>query len=288
MKSCLECFPCTLRHTLAVAQMVTDDESAQREVMNRVMEHLAGIRENVRPPELATEVHRIIRATCKSGDPYAAVKEKYNTIALGLYDFMKEEVEKSKDPLFTALKLAIAGNIIDFGSGDGNIDVRFEKALQTELTVNHYESFTNDMKNARAIFIIGDNTGEIVMDRVFIEELKERFDGEIIYGVRGKPILNDATVHDAEYVGITNLVKVVDNGYDAPGTILEHCSPDFRKIYYGADLIIAKGMGNFESLSEEKECIYFAFRVKCAVIARYTGTPEGSNLFMRKNIAVRE
>ena len=105
--------------------------------------------------------------------------------------------------------------------------------------------------------------------------------------MRGKPILNDATEKDAEFVGITKLVRVVDNGYDAPGTILEHCSPAFREIYGGADLIIAKGMGNFESLSEEKERIYFALGVKCEVIARYTGTPEGSNLFMRKNIAVR-
>ncbi len=285
MKSCLECFPCTLRHTLAVAQMVTDDESMQREMMNRVMKHLVSVQGGVRPPELATEVHRIIRAASKNGDPYAAVKEKYNSIALGLYEFMKSEVDRSKDPLFTALKLAIAGNIIDFGSGDGNIDVRFEieKALQTELAVNHYDAFLENLSHARKILIIGDNTGEIVMDRVFIEELKDRFAGEILYAVRGKPILNDATRHDAEYVGIDSLVRVIDNGYDAPGTLLEHCSEEFRKEYYGADIIVSKGMGNYESLSDEKERIYFAFRVKCAVIARYTGTPEGSNLFITRS-----
>jgi len=135
-----------------------------------------------------------------------------------------------------------------------------------------YQEFKYALNNAESILYLGDNTGEIVFDKLLIEELSNMLpDVKITYVVRDKPVINDALMEDAVSCGLDKIVDVISSGCDAPGTILDLCSKEFLKLYESAELIISKGQGNFETLADEKRPIFFLFKVKCPVIANHTG-----------------
>ncbi len=176
-----------------------------------------------------------------------------------------------------AVRYAIAGNIIDFGVqseiDDAIIHDTLDRAVRAHIPANTLCEFRNAVELADDILYLGDNAGEIVLDRLLIEQLHYE---KVTYAVRGRPIINDATFADAQFTGITDLVEVIDNGSDAPGTILDDCSQEFRRRFEQADLIIAKGQGNYESLSNSAGNIVFVLMAKCPVIARDIGYNVGS------------
>lgn len=183
----------------------------------------------------------------------------------------------------TAAKAAIAGNVIDLGavrSGDLNESVLFEalRSAIDEPLAGGGDGFGRAVLEARSILYLADNAGEIAFDRLLIERLPE---GRVTVAVRGAPILNDATRNDAAAVGLHEIAGIVDNGSDAPGTLLEDCRPEFRRVFEAADLVIAKGQGNYETLSDEPGNIYFLFKAKCPVIAEHAGVPLGSHVLLR-------
>jgi damage-control phosphatase, subfamily I len=217
-------------------------------------------------PEFSREMHALLRKMSGNEDHYKDCKKEYNDIALSLYKGMKDTIRDSADPFGTALRMAIAGNIIDFGAHD-NFDVHavIQQVLDSDPAIDHSELLKKMAGNAGRILYIGDNAGEIVFDRLFIETLGR---DNIIYTVRGAPILNDVTIGDYYYTGMNNAAGVISNGYDAPSTILDKCSPEFRRVFNEADLIIAKGQGNLEGLLEVKDKdIFFLLMTKCNIIA---------------------
>ncbi|MFY9402150.1 MAG: ARMT1-like domain-containing protein, partial [Candidatus Omnitrophota bacterium] len=166
--------------------------------------------------------------------------------------------------------------IIDFGVKN-RLNIKEElKRITAEKSrakrrnrIFHYPAFKKSLKNAKSILYLADNAGEVVFDRILIEEIKKKYPGKIIfYAVKEKPIINDALLEDALFCGIDRVARIISNGTDAPGTILSLCSSDFKKIYKSADMVISKGQGNFESLSKAKKEIFFLFMVKCPVVAR--------------------
>jgi uncharacterized protein with ATP-grasp and redox domains len=231
-------------------------------------------------------------------DPYKEIKSEYNHLILRKYPELKEIIECSQEPLLTAIKLAIVGNIMDSAAkGYFDLEKTQEKTLKADLTIDHYREFVQSLDRARTILYLGDNAGEIVFDKILIEEInkgreytrtaEERTEKkressrikDIYYAVRGAPIINDVTLIDAQEVSMSEVARVISNGSDIPGTILDLCSQDFLKIYGKADIIIAKGQGNYESLSdEEDDRIYFLLQVKCPVIARHIGVKVGSTV----------
>jgi len=223
------------------------------------------------PPHMGKEIHRIIKDLLGDIDPYRDLKNLYNKKALDLYPRMKEIVSSADDPLKTAARLAIAGNIIDFGVSVTNNHFRLmeviDDTLKRPFAVDQYQEFKLDMRNAKKILYAGDNAGEIVFDRILIEEIPE-FKQKVIYAVKGSPVLNDVTIEDARDTGLAEIVKVIENGSDAPGTILEECSDQFLNAYNEADIVIGKGQGNYETLSEFCEKCYYLLKVKCPVLAR--------------------
>lgn len=231
------------------------------------------------PPYMGYEIHRIIREETGNPDPYKETKAHCNSLALELYPELKRRVHHADDPFETALRLSIAGNILDFGLGNltrekaaRTLADTIEDALNRPVPSQNIALLRRGIEEANDIFYIGDNAGEIVFDRLFIEQIPTK---KLTFVVKGGPIINDATRQDAEAVGLAEIVSVIDNGSNAPGTILELCSPTFRQRFGAADLLIAKGQANYETLSETDKKAFFLLKAKCHVIARDIGCQLG-------------
>ena len=283
MRTFLECVPCFVRQALDSARLVTDDETVHEQVLREVLREVGEMDFHSSPPVMGQHMHRLIRRLVADDDPYRNIKDHFNRLALALYPELEKRVEGSRDPLETAVRVAIAGNIIDFGSNCDLEDSRVEEAIESSLVAPLSKSAVEDLREsagrATSILYLGDNAGEIVFDRLLIEQLPRQ---KVTYVVRGSPVINDATMSDALATGMTDLVEVIDNGSDAPGTILETCSVAFRRRFQAADLVIAKGQGNYETLSEANKSIHFLLKVKCPVIARHIGCDVDDLVLLRR------
>ena len=278
MNTYLDCYSCFLRQALEAARMAKADESQQKVVLDRVLDLLKRIEPSSSPPEIGDRVHRIVRQVVGNGDPYQAIKQASTRQALGFYSRMKALVAEADDPLGTAVRLSIAGNIIDAGPNrEYDLWTTVERVLAQPFAVDDGDAFREALSRADRVLYLADNAGETVFDRVLIES----FDVPVTYVVKGGATLNDATWEDAMAVGIDQVAEIVDTGLDAPGVILHRtggrtCSDEFRRIYDEAELIIAKGQANYETLSEEGSRVFFLLQVKCPIIARDVGVPVGS------------
>jgi hypothetical protein len=228
------------------------------------------------PPAMGQQIHRIVKRISGNKDPYQRVKADFTRYALQLYPACRKVIDQVASPFETALRFAAAANAIDFGAPADVERPESRLFIQQALSAKLYGdvvSLKTAARSARSILYLGDNAGEIVFDRLLIEQLPM---GKVVFCVRGAPIINDATMEDAKAAGITGLVKTVDNGSDAPGTILAECSDRFRRRFDAADLVISKGQGNYESLSDTGRKIFFILKVKCRVIAHHIGCAPGS------------
>lgn len=282
MKSYLDCYPCFFIQAIRTSRMITSDEKKIWQILNEVSLSLPEIHFGATPPEIGREVYRIISKRTGIKDPYRKIKEKCTRQALSLYPELKKLINSSEDRLMMAIRISIAGNIIDFGA---NFDFDLKKDVGTilsqDFSINHYREFCEALDKARKILYLADNAGETVFDRFLIEEINK----PVIYVVRAHPIINDATREDALLAGIDKVAEIVSSGCDAPGNILKFCSDEFLKIYRSADLIISKGQGNYEGLSDEDRPIFFLLKTKCHVIARDIGIDEGSIVLMKASKA---
>jgi len=283
MRIFLDCIPCFVRQALDSARLVTDDEQIHEKVVREVLRLAADLDMSQSPPVIGQRIHRLIRKLICNNDPYHELKERFNRLALRICAELEERVRTSEDPLETAVRLAIAGNIIDLGVKTSIKESDVEKIIRDCLTADfdsrQVEEFRNAVSRAEKILYLVDNAGEIVFDRLLIEQLACE---KVTVVVKGNPVINDATIEDAEVAGLTRIVEVIDNGSDAPGTILESCSQAFRNRFAESDLVIAKGQGNYETLSDADKNIFFILKAKCPVIARDLGCEVGE-MILRKS-----
>ena len=273
MKTYLDCIPCFFRQALAAARMASMDVSIHRRVLDAVALIIPDLALNATPPEIAQHVYRIVHEITGNNDPYLEAKRCANKSAMSLYARMKDMVDDSNETLETACKLAIAGNAIDLGAHAdyGSMYSIIEDSLGYQLDQEKYQKFKERVGKSSLILYLADNAGEIVFDRILIEQLLQIKKLEIVFVVREEPIINDATLDDALQVGLNKVATIISNGSDAPATILSQCSSKMLSYYRAADLIISKGQGNYESLSDRSGNIFFLFKVKCTVIARDSG-----------------
>ena len=274
MEIYLDCIPCFIRQALEASKMATNDKAKQEKILKKVLSELEKTSlKNKIPTEIARKVHRIVREITKNDDPYKKVKDEYNRKALKMYPGLKRKVARSKDRLLTATKLAIAGNIIDFGPGyKFDLEKTIKDVLAQDFAIDHFNQFRKALNKSKKIIYLGDNTGEIVFDRILLEELKGK---EITFVVKGGPIINDATVEDAKFACIDKIAKIgrVSNGM--PGTGPDRNSKEFVKQLKNAEVVISKGQGNYEALSEVDANIFSLLKVKCPAIARDIGVKIG-------------
>ncbi len=285
MLTALNCVPCFVRQTLEAVRFITSDTAAQEKALRTVLRAAADMDLSQPPPIFALQIHRNLRDITGIEDPYRLSKDRFNRLALAILPGLRELARESADPFLTVVRLAIAGNVIDMGVNRDLSEDKIMESIQDALSEPFHgeiEEFRKAAFRAKKILYLADNAGEIVFDRLLIERLPP---GRMTVAVRGGPILNDATHEDARISGLCDIAEVIDNGSSAPGTILQDCSPDFREHFAEADLIIAKGQGNFETLDDIPANLFFLFKVKCRVIASAVGLDEGTQVLRKSAVS---
>ncbi len=273
MRTYADCYPCFLRQAIAAARYAESDEIQLHTIIKEVLAVLQAQSNGVSPPEIGAVVHRVIREVLGIEDPYQNEKRKSTEKALKIYPRLKAIMREHTD-LETAVRISIAGNIIDLGISNAFDDLweTVQRVLYQPFAINDLDKFQEQLSYANRLFFIGDNAGETVFDRVLIESLHI----PVTYVVKGGPVLNDATREDAMDAGLDQCSTIIRNGSDAPGTVLSLCSKEFRKRFESAGLIIAKGQGNYETLSDAGSHVFCMLQVKCPVISHDIGVPTGS------------
>ena len=275
MKINEKCLPCLINQVIKVANITNC--SNRDDLYHQVFEQLSKIDFNKSNPEIIGMIFELVKKHLNNEDPYQEIRQYYNNLFLQSYD----DFDKKIDSFKTAIKYAIIGNIIDFSPINNQeitkIDDWFDNIDNLSLTIDHVDKLINDIKKAKTILYLGDNCGEICLDKLLLKRIKQLNPNlKIYFGVRGKPVVNDSIESDAYEVGIDEYASIISNGDNSLGTILSRTSAQFNQIYQNCDFVIAKGQANFESLSEENKKIYFLLMVKCGVIAKYINVPEKS------------
>jgi uncharacterized protein with ATP-grasp and redox domains len=282
MPMLLDCLPCLLRQALETSRMSTGDRGAQERVMRDVLEILGRQGTSVNVLEIYGEIHAMLKAHTGASDPYKAIKERDIRMALRLYPKLRNFVYGGEDSLRRALKAAVVGNNIDSGIQDySGLEAALESELHKSFAACDADLLEDRMKTARSLLIIGDNAGETVFDRLLIEQ----FPGlDVAYAVREAPVLNDATLEEARASGLEGCcARVVSSGCGTPGILPELCSPEFLELYEAADIVISKGMGNFEGLGGRGHDVFYLFMVKCPAIAERAGAAMGEYVFRHES-----
>jgi uncharacterized protein with ATP-grasp and redox domains len=285
MKTYLECISCFFKQALEAARMAGADDKTQKIILDEIAKTIPDIKLSSTPPQMGKTIHDVVKKITGQEDPYKELKEKANDQTLKIYPELRKKIESAEDKLLMALELAIAGNIIDYGTKNSlDVEKELTKILQREQRVIEdekeslfdFESFKYAVHNAESILYIGDNVGETIFDCILLEEIKRIYpEKEIVYAVREKPIINDVLEGDAVKAGIDKFAEIISSGSELPGTMISLCSKTFVDIFKKADLVISKGQGNYETLSDEERPIFFLFMAKCPVIARDVGCEVG-------------
>jgi len=284
MRTYLDCMPCFVQQALDAVSMARDNAEVRLGVMRRVLRMMSEFPLDLPPLRMAAQIHGLVRQQTGDPDPYRQVKEQANAFALGMLPRLRERARTSASPFETALRIAIAGNIMDWGArhhmrlSDEVVEETVEQTLKAPIKGCPVEELRQKLGAAGAVLYLADNAGEIVFDSLFISFMPCL---SVTVAVKGRPTINDATMADAEQAGLDTRVRVVSTGSDMPGTVLEDCSEVFRQEFVSADLIVAKGQANYEALSEYGGPIYFLLKAKCPVIARDIGCEVGDTLLLK-------
>jgi len=276
MQTAIECIPCFVRQAEEAVALATGDSAKREKILRQILHALAEADWAGSPPAIAQRLHRIIRRETGESDPYREVKDRMNSLALEALPCCAESISRATDPCEAAVRVAVAGNLLDSGAKiqiqPENLPHLLATLWERPLAGDPHELFRAAEKAERILYL-ADNAGEIVFDRLLLNFLPME---KVTLVVRGRPVLNDALRGDAEVAGFAGLIPVIDNGSDAPGTVLEDCSEEFRRHFAQADLIISKGQGNYETLSAVHAPIFFLFTVKCPIVAAQIGEPTGT------------
>jgi len=286
MKIQEDCRPCLLRQMEATARTAGSDEKRVHEILRAAREKLGRVWDDERtPPEVSAPLYEMAGTMCGSVDPWLPKKVQYTREALKLLPDLTLMVDGADDPFEAAVRISIAGNVIDFGVGN-----RSDQSFDLTSVIREYlvkKIYPDDMSSLRqaalhadTILFIGDNAGETVFDRPLLSRLKPE---RLVYAARGGPIINDATVKDATLAGVGLYAEIMGTGAAIPGVVPEKCSGEFRELFQSADVVIAKGQGNFETLSElpREGRFFFLFVIKCSLSARQIGGEVGDMVVIR-------
>ncbi len=274
MKIDAECYPCMMSQALRAARLSGLEGKDLMEAVRESAAVIAAAEPDLSPPGVAALFYDRLKEVSGTDDPYRDLKSESNARAAALLPRLREEAMGSADPLSYALKAAVAGNIIDFGARaePGDLEENLRRVLESDPFIDHSARLREDLAAASSLLIICDNAGEIAMDLLLAEVVASLYPGiAITAAVRGGPAINDATLEDARQTGLDPAFPVITTGLAVAGVELERCSPRFREAFHSADVILAKGQGNFETLDARAENIFFLFQVKCECVSKALG-----------------
>ena len=282
-----KCLPCVVNQVIKVANITGVNK--KEELLREVFTYLSKMNYDITTPEIIGEIFNMIKRHTNNPDPYKEARNYYNTIFLNLLPEFERKIEQAENPFILAIRYAIVGNIIDFNPIHNTLLEEvydyFEKMQLLELAIDDSHSLLKDIKKAETLLYLGDNCGEICLDKILLKKIKELNPNiKLRFGVRGKSVVNDSIAEDAYSVGIHEYADVIDNGDGSLGTVLNRTSPSFKDVYKKADVVIAKGQANYECLSEENKNIYFLLMTKCDVIANDIGVEEKKMICMKNKV----
>jgi uncharacterized protein with ATP-grasp and redox domains len=278
---CVTCIIGQIDKAIAALQL---DDTLAKQIKEEVKKRSKNFSFEQTPPSVAREVYEYLAQQTGQCDPLEHIKQESIHNALQFVPFIEKKIRQNNDKLFTAIKAAVAGNVIDFGAKEQFcLEDEISKVFDTNFAINDYDSFAKSLEKHDNILILADNAGENVFDKILIKIIK-RLDPEknIIYATRGKPIINDITTKEALQIGIDKFAQVISTGVDTPGLELQRASVNFKSLFEKAPLILAKGMGNYECLEQlNDKRIFFLFKVKCNVVAQSIGQDVGEIILKR-------
>ncbi|WP_281950314.1 damage-control phosphatase ARMT1 family protein [Nitrosophilus kaiyonis] len=282
-----DCLVCLFNQTLRVTKALNLDDESAKKVLDEAAITISKFSLNMTPPEAAAILYPQISKIVKKDDVYEEKKIESTNKALKLLDIVVEKVNSLKDDIDGALRAAVLGNIIDFATQVMfDIEKEIDTIFKAKFAIDDKESFKKKLKESKKVVVIGDNVGEHVFDKFMMEiffDFNPKID--IFYITRGKPIINDVTAKDAKAIDIDKIAQIVDSGVDTPGFIYNKANDYTKKIFDEADLILAKGMGNYECMEELKDDrIFFLFKVKCSVVANKIGKNIGDLICMNSRV----
>jgi len=285
MKISKECYLCIFNQIFNLTNRLNLDEETSSKVLREGAKTLAEYDLSFEPPIIASDVYDGVSNIVKKEDLFEKEKKEAIKEALKFKSILKKRLSKSKDKLFDACKIAVAGNVIDLGvNQEYDLEKEIKKIFEMSFFKNDFDEFRKKVLSVKSICYLADNAGENIFDEILIETIKEFNDAKVYYLVRGKPIINDVTIKDLEGLDIFNIAEVVDSGVDSPGFCLERASKEAKEIFYNSDMVISKGMGNFECLFDEcNREVFYLFKVKCDVVARKSGSKKGEYMLFRGN-----
>ncbi len=272
MKTYPECYPCFLNLAMRSTRMAVDNEELTTLAIKKAAEMIPGFNPDDTPAAGGSKIYHEVLKLTGNDDPYKEVKKQHIEEAKEILPELEKIVQESPDPVLTAVKIAIAGNVIDLGVTE-KVDIweNIKKLMNQDFGIFDYEKFKKTLKKASFILYLGDNCGESVFDTILIKALKKK----VIYVVRESPVINDVTYEEAVMSGIDKVADIISSGTSAAGTILNQCSKEFIDVFNKAPMIISKGQGNYEGLSTEKKPVFFLLKAKCIPIARDIGVNVG-------------
>jgi damage-control phosphatase, subfamily I len=284
MKASVDCLHCIMKKSDEIYSQYEKNEDMRIAFLKHAMTIIASSDEQDSAPQIMTRIMRAISQHTDVDDHYLEEKRQSNELMLGMAMDIEDQINKADDPLTAAIQYALAGNYIDFGVlqtvDDDQLRRIVEKAHELNVDDDVLARLKSDLSDAKSLVYLTDNAGEIVFDKLFIKTMIAYYpDIKISVIVKGFPALNDATMKDAIDIGLLDVANIYDNGYDAPGTILEKISQSAKARIDQADVIISKGMGNFETLLGCKKNIYYAFLCKCKLFTERFGLPLFDGVF---------
>jgi uncharacterized protein with ATP-grasp and redox domains len=287
----IECYPCLLNQVLATVDLCDLEESEKKEVMSFALSQLAARSDNMYPQEIVVAVNEYLvqrfALRAEKFDPYKSIKRRSREIALAFYGSIEERITSAQSPLEFAVKCAALGNIIDYGAkAHGRLDIstELERVDELDFSVYDYGAFLETFKRSDHILYLGDNVGEDVFDKALIQAMKrDRPTLTVTFAARERPVINDVTLADARAVGMDKVARIISSGSVYPGTIMSKTSSEFQELFDAADLVIAKGQGNFETLNDVAHpALFFLLRAKCDKVARAIGVGQGSMILKKQ------
>ncbi|MDD5157490.1 ARMT1-like domain-containing protein [Sulfurimonas sp.] len=265
-----ECVGCIINQSIKVANAINASKSLSDELTSTVELMSKEFSPENSPPEIASFVYEKMAQIANKIDLYDELKESSTKKALSFTPLLKEKLFYSQNRLLTATKIAVAGNVIDLAAAvEFDLEEELEKIFHTEFADSDFDIFEEKLQNAKTVLVIGDNVGEHIFDYIFIEELKKLYPKvSYSYMVRGCPIINDVTMKEAKEAGFAELCELVDSGVNTPGFTYNRANKHSRELFDSVDLVISKGMGNYECMSpSHRKNICFLLKVKCSVVA---------------------
>jgi uncharacterized protein with ATP-grasp and redox domains len=263
-----------MNQTLKVSKLLEVDDVTAKKLLDSTAEILMNHNLDRTPPQIAKETYQKISEITGIADPVAKAKEAATQMALQV----DTSVVKN---LHDAVKFAVIGNVIDFGAQKQlDLNETIASHLHRSFGIDDFNTFEKELQTAKTLVYIGDNTGEHIFDKKLIEMIKAQYDIEVCYFVRGEPIINDVTVKEAAL--LEDVVTVIDTGVPTPGFDLGYANETSKKLFEEADIVLAKGMGNYESLYNVCDrTLYYLFIVKCSVVSEDIGQSVGELIFSR-------